>query len=82
VASITIRDLDEETKERLRRRAARRSRSMEDEVRHILREAVAGDEQPVIDLVGSIRALMERAGGGVELALPARGPTRTPPSFD
>jgi phosphopantothenoylcysteine decarboxylase/phosphopantothenate--cysteine ligase len=39
LASITIRNLDEATKQRLRERAARNGRSMEEEVRHLLREA-------------------------------------------
>jgi phosphopantothenoylcysteine decarboxylase/phosphopantothenate--cysteine ligase len=42
--SITIRQLDEATKKRLRLRAARAGRSMEDEVRGILRSAVAAEE--------------------------------------
>jgi phosphopantothenoylcysteine decarboxylase/phosphopantothenate--cysteine ligase len=43
VASITIRQLDETLKKRLRLRAARNGRSMEDEVRTMLREAADGD---------------------------------------
>jgi phosphopantothenoylcysteine decarboxylase/phosphopantothenate--cysteine ligase len=39
MASITIRQLDEALKKKLRLRAARNSRSMEDEVRNVLREA-------------------------------------------
>jgi phosphopantothenoylcysteine decarboxylase / phosphopantothenate---cysteine ligase len=46
MASITIRQLDEELKQRLRLRAARHGRSMEDEVRTILRGAAEGDEGP------------------------------------
>ena len=43
MASITIRQLDDDLKRRLRLRAARNGRSMEDEVRTILRgAAVAG----------------------------------------
>ena len=41
--SITIRQLDETTKRRLRLRAARAGRSMEDEVRTILRTATAAE---------------------------------------
>src|SRR4051794_36769223 len=41
--SITIRQLDEALKQRLRLRAARNNRSMEDEVRTILRGAAAGE---------------------------------------
>jgi phosphopantothenoylcysteine decarboxylase / phosphopantothenate---cysteine ligase len=44
MASITIRRLDEEAKRRLRLRAARHGRSMEDEARIILSGASAGDE--------------------------------------
>jgi phosphopantothenoylcysteine decarboxylase/phosphopantothenate--cysteine ligase len=44
VASITIRRLDEELKQRLRLRAARNGRSMEDEARTILRRASAGED--------------------------------------
>jgi phosphopantothenoylcysteine decarboxylase / phosphopantothenate---cysteine ligase len=40
MASITIRQLDEELKRQLRLRAARHGRSMEDEARNILRDAV------------------------------------------
>ena len=41
MVSITIRNLDESTKTRLRVRAAHRNRSMEDEARTILRQALA-----------------------------------------
>src|SRR5262249_1875027 len=43
MASITIRQLDDALKRRLRLRAARNGRSMEDEARTILRDAAAGD---------------------------------------
>src|SRR5262245_28878490 len=42
MASITIRQLDESLKQQLRLRAASHGRSMEDEVRTILRAAAAG----------------------------------------
>ena len=45
MASLTVRQLDEALKKRLRMRAARNGRSVEDEVRTILREAAA-DETP------------------------------------
>src|SRR3569833_2623102 len=46
MASLTVRQLDERLKTLLRQRAARNGRSMEDEVRSILREAAdaAGEE--------------------------------------
>jgi phosphopantothenoylcysteine decarboxylase/phosphopantothenate--cysteine ligase len=43
MASLTVRQLDEALKKRLRLRAARSGRSVEDEVRNILRDAAAGD---------------------------------------
>lgn len=49
MAQLLVRKLDSETKERLRRRAARRGHSMEQEVREILQAALANDDgaQPV-----------------------------------
>ena len=78
MVSITIRNLDEQTKARLRVRAAHRNRSMEDEVRHILRAALADDATASSDLAQAIRRRFEPLGG-VELALPAREPMRDPP---
>lgn len=43
MASITIRKLDDEVKARLRRRAAEHYRSIKEEARIILRDAVNGD---------------------------------------
>ncbi len=79
MASITIRNLDESLKKRLRIRAAEHGRSMEEEGREILRQAV-GSTPPARDLG---RAIHERfaAIGGVELDLPPREPMRAPPAF-
>lgn len=81
MASITIRNLDERTKARLRVRAAHRRRSMEEEARNILRSALAEGEgaAPTRDLGVAIG---ERFGplGGVELELPKRESIRTPPA--
>ncbi len=78
MATMTIRDLDDQTKERLRVRAARRRRSMEEEVRHILREAVAQEDAVPLDLADSIGRRF-RSLGGVELELPEREAIRAPP---
>lgn len=40
MATLTIRNIDDETKRRLRQQAARHERSMEEEARQILRSAV------------------------------------------
>ena len=78
MASITIRNLDDEVKTRLRVRAAGNGRSMEEEVRLILRQAVY---EPRGNLAAAIRARIAPLGG-VELELPPREPARKPPSFD
>jgi plasmid stability protein len=81
VASITIRNLDESAKRKLRLRAAQRNRSMEDEARDILRTALAqeGTHQHG-NLADAIRRRSEPLGG-VDLPLPARGSIRDPPDF-
>jgi plasmid stability protein len=78
MASITIRRLDEATKARLRVRAARHGRSMEEEARTLLRDAVREDVARAGNLADAIRARFRRLGG-VELRLPAREPMREPP---
>lgn len=82
MATMTIRNLDDDVKARLRVRAARHGRSMEEEARSILRAALNEPEQARTGaaLVRAIRARAERFGG-VELALPERGSMREPPDF-
>ena len=80
MASITIRNLDDDVKTRLRLRAAQHRRSMEEEARIILREAVERRSLPR-NLASAIRARIAPLGG-VDLELPVRGPMREPPSFD
>ena len=81
MASITIRNLDDDVKTRLRTRAARNDRSMEEEVRLILREAVGRKAHPEKGLGTAIHELFKPLGG-VELELPSREPMREPPQFD
>ncbi|MDE0059956.1 MAG: plasmid stabilization protein [Defluviicoccus sp.] len=81
MASITIRNLDDGVKTRLRVRAAGNGRSMEEEVRPILRDAVGWDDVPASGLGSAIHALF-KPFGGVELESPPRGPMREPPRFD
>ena len=76
MASITIRNLEDDLKRRLRIRAAEHGRSMEEEAREILRVAV-GEPRPPVDLGRAIHARFA-ALGGVELTLPERGPMRPP----
>ena len=80
MASITIRNLDDDIKRRLRVRAAEHGRSMEEEAREILRDVV-GDTRPPLNLAQSLRARVAITGG-VDLDIPARDAMRAPPSFD
>jgi len=70
VAAVTVRDLDDGVKERLRVRAAVHGRSMESEIRAILTDAVS---QPG-DSGSLFIALYERVAelGGVEIDIPQR----------
>lgn len=80
MASITIRNLDDALKERLRRRAARHGRSMEDETREILASALAEGRRSEANLAESVRRRFAEVGG-VDLELPAREALRDPPRF-
>ena len=81
MASITVRNLEEELKRRLRVQAAGNGRSMEEEVRVILRTALYCQPQAQQDLAAAIRARFAPLGG-VELDIPPRSPMRQPPRFD
>ncbi len=80
MSSITIRNLDDTLKRRLRLRAAERNHSMEEEARDILRCALAEEAGPKDNLADAIRRLIEPLGG-VELPPFPRGPMREPPDF-
>jgi len=80
VASLTIRGLDPELKERLRVRAARNHRSMEEEARVILRTALVERPSTTKSLGETMRELFGPSKG-VELEIPPREPMREPPKF-
>ena len=79
MASITIRNLAEETKRRLRLRAAEKGRSMEEEARAAL-ERLYGLQEPTKALGSFIHDLFKEVGG-VELELFPRDGLREPPDF-
>ena len=81
MASITIRNLDDEVKTRLRVRASGKGRSMEEEARLILAEAVDRETAPAKGLGTAIHELF-KPFGGVELEFPPREPMREPPRFE
>lgn len=72
MASLTVRGLDQETKSRLRVRAAQHGRSMEAEVRAIIQQALAESEPRMTGGLGTRIHARFAALGGVELELPAR----------
>lgn len=79
MATLTIRQLDEKTKTRLRVRAAHHGRSMEEEARDILRSALTVST-PNRNLADSISRHLEPFGG-IHLRLPKRDAVRTIPAF-
>jgi len=80
MTSITIRNLDEPLKRRLRVQAAMHGRSMEDEARNILRGALNQESVQPVNLAVAIRARFAPLGG-VELPETPRDPLREPPDF-
>jgi plasmid stability protein len=80
MAAITVRNLDDHVKQRLRVRAARHGRSMEAEARAIIVEAVGADEEQK----NLLERLHERFAelGGVDLDIPPRSGTHRVVEFD
>lgn len=81
MAAITIRNVDDALKKRLRMRAAQHGTSMEEEVRNILRTALCEDTGTSSQLGTAMHEIF-RPFGGVDLEIPAREPMREPPRFD
>ena len=77
MAVLTIRNLDESIKGRLRVRAASRGRSMEEEARQILRTALSEPPASPGDFAERIRRRFAKIGD-VELPVAAREPVREP----
>ena len=81
MAQIIVRKLDDSVKRKLQRRAARHGRSMEEEARDILRDAVKDEGKPRKGLGTEIAELFK----GIELQEPIeelRGFGIKPPKFD
>jgi plasmid stability protein len=79
MASLTIRNLDEDLKARLRMRAARHGCSMEAEVRNILRQTLlpsGGIENLAVRIHERFKDLALE-----NLPVPPRQAVRTPPDF-
>ena len=80
MATLTIRQLDDKIKTRLRVRAAHHGRSMEQEAREILRSALTASSPADGNLGEAIRRRFA-ALGGVKLELPRRDAMRPAPKF-
>lgn len=62
MAQLVVRNIENSVKARLQRRASRNGRSMEEEVRDILRNAVNEEDVPAGGLGTEISALFAKAG--------------------
>ncbi len=76
MASITIRNLEDDIKQRLRVRAAEHGRSLEREARDILRR-VMSENLPPRNLAASIRSRIAKTDR-VDIELPEREPIPEP----
>jgi plasmid stability protein len=83
MATLTIRNLDEGTKAQLRIQAARHGRSMEEEARTILREAIEAKQPSTATKQGLGSRIQAHFAplGGVELELPERSSQPSPAQF-
>jgi plasmid stability protein len=79
MAVLTIRNIEDDVKARLRVRAATHGRSMEEEARIILRQAVGGADGPT---VWAMSRRLFADDDGVTLNLPCRDADRAAPAFD
>lgn len=80
MATLTIRQLDEKIKKRLRVRAAHHGRSMEEEAREILRSALIASSPAKGNLAEAIRKRFAPFDG-VEFELPGRDAMRRAADF-
>jgi plasmid stability protein len=80
MSTMTIRNLDDTLKARLRIRAAQHGKSMEEEARDILRAALSTEPSQPESLYRAIREIVEPLGG-VDLPDIPREPMPEPPDF-
>ncbi len=81
MGQLVVRNLDDAVKARLRRRAQRHGRSMEEEVRDILRNIADEEEVSDTGLGTEISSLFSKVGLASDLA-ELRGHTIKPPSLE
>ena len=81
MAQLVVRNIEDLVKARLQRRARRNGRSMEEEVRDILRNAANEAERPTVGLGTQIAALFKGKGYDFEVE-ELRGHPVRPAKFD
>jgi len=81
MAQVIVRNLEESVKRKLKQRAARHGRSMEEELREILRDAVKDATRPRAGF-GTEAVKLFRGIGLTEPIQELRGYTIKPPKFD
>lgn len=81
MGQLVVRNIENVVKTRLQRRARRHGRSMEEEVRDILRSAVSGEETPSGGLGTDISRLFMKTGLPSDVA-ELRGHAMTPAKFE
>lgn len=77
MATLTIRDLDDALKLKLRLRAASQNRSMEEEARQILRAALTESVRPQESFLARVKSRFDGLGD-VRLSIEPREPIREP----
>ena len=82
MAQLVVRNLDDDVKARLQVRARRHGRSLEAEVRDILRNAANAEERPSGGLGSDIAARFRGHGFEEGERQELRGFTIEPPAFD
>ena len=81
MAQFVVRNIEDGVKTRLQRRARRNGRSMEEEVRDILRSAVHEEETPAGGLGTELSALFAKSGIDFDIA-ELRGHEIKAPTFE
>ena len=81
MAQLVVRNIESGVKTSLQRRAKRNGRSMEEEVRDILRSAVNEDDVPAGGLGTEISSLFAKTGFDSDIP-ELRGHQIKPPSFE
>lgn len=82
MASLLIRNVDDALHVRLKASAASHRRSLEEEARELLREAVARQASEPPESLVDLALTLFGPEHGADIELPPRGAGRSPPDFD